>query len=35
MLVEAYPHAAGWTIAAASLLVAAAMGLLLAARITG
>lgn len=35
MLVEAYPRPAGWVIAAASLLVAAAMGVLLAARITG
>jgi len=33
MLVETYPHAAGWTIAAASLLVAAAMVLLLVARV--
>jgi hypothetical protein len=33
ILVEAYPHAAGWLIAAASLLVALAMGFLLAAKI--
>jgi hypothetical protein len=35
LLVEAYPHAAGWIIAAASLLVAAAMALLLVARLAG
>ena len=35
LLVEAYPHAAGWTIAAASLVIAAAMGILLVARIAG
>jgi hypothetical protein len=33
ILVEASPRAAGWTIAAASLVVAAAMAVLLAARI--
>ena len=35
ILVEASPHAAGWIIAAASLVVAAAMAVLLAARIAG
>src|SRR6266581_518663 len=35
LLVEAYPGAAGWIIAAASLLVAVAMGILLAARLAG
>jgi hypothetical protein len=35
MMVEASPRAAGWVIAAASLLVAAAMAVLLAARIAG
>ncbi len=33
MMVEASPRGAGWTIAAASLLVAAAMAVLLAARL--
>ena len=35
MVVEGSPHAAGWVITAASLLVAAAMAVLLAARVAG
>ena len=35
LLVEAYPSAAGWIIAAASLVVAVAMGILLVARLAG
>ena len=35
MVVEGSPHAAGWVIAVASLLVAAAMAVLLAARVAG
>ena len=35
MMVEASPRAAGWLIAAASLLIAAAMAVLLAARFAG
>jgi hypothetical protein len=35
VIVEGSPHAAGWVIAVASLIVAAAMGVLLAARIAG
>ena len=35
LLVEAYPRAAGWIIAAGSLVVAVAMGILLVARLAG